>query len=157
MKHHRLENQRKLKCGLSPTGVLRQNWYLHNSFQSQLYAHKKQKTNGEKAGFPLIQCSRNSLVIGWKLRSTELLNYAPEHRYRSPWQRVLYSFASWLIGCHCRSIRICVTILPLWMPNVIIRSKADLLDRSRKVMIQMSRDILEHNVQRVRTVLVLIH
>src|SRR5271155_1444600 len=36
---------RKLKSGLAPTGVLRQNLVLHNSFQGPIYAAPSQKTN----------------------------------------------------------------------------------------------------------------
>src|ERR1700685_676260 len=45
---------RKLKSGLAPTGVLRQNLVLHNSFQGQIYAAPSQKTNADQPFFPFI-------------------------------------------------------------------------------------------------------
>src|SRR5580698_4098404 len=45
--------QRKLKSGLAPTGVLRQNLALHNSFQGPIYAAPSQKTNLSNPFFPL--------------------------------------------------------------------------------------------------------
>ena len=41
----RFRKRRKLKSGLAPTGVFRQIWYLHNSFQAPIYAADGQKTN----------------------------------------------------------------------------------------------------------------
>src|ERR1700691_3350888 len=45
---------RKLKSGLAPTGVLRQNLVLHNSFQGPIYAAPSQKTNADQPFFPFI-------------------------------------------------------------------------------------------------------
>ena len=45
----KFRKERKLKSGLAPTGVLRQNLVLHNSFQAPIYAAQSQKTN---AGAP---------------------------------------------------------------------------------------------------------
>src|ERR1700690_1359659 len=90
--------RRKLKSGLAPTGVFRQIWYLHNSFQPSIYAAPRQKTNPQpsSAGVPPASATEDAGAL-------LLLHLPSQHGSGCLGQSVFHALAATLIGNNRRT------------------------------------------------------